>query len=613
MTASDASRRFRLWPGVLIAAALWLTRLAAPMADAATEFLIRVLGGFVGAFAILVWWVAFSRVSWRDRLTPLVALVVAVAATVAFGDSSLVVWFLWYAPAVLTVTLVAGAAAGRGLGDRARRAVMAAAIVLPCVAALPIRVAGVGGNGVADFAWRWTDTSEQRLLARVDDEPAEAGTPNLSAITGREAGARIAPGDDLAAASEASGASEGSGASDPRDTAASGPGAAPDFMWPGFRGAARDGVVPGVRIETDWSASAPALMWRRAVGPGWASFAVRGDVLYTQEQRGRDEVVSAYQVLTGEPVWRHRDQARLEDPMGGPGPRATPTLGGDRVFTFGSTGILNALDVATGAILWSRDAAGDLDAGIPTWGFSSSPLLVDDLVIVAVGGTLAAYGRTDGRPRWVGPAGGDSYSSPQATTIDGVAQVLLMATNGVVSVAPGTGKTLWTYPWNARLPVMPIVQPAGLEGGGVVIGDSTFGIRRLAATRRDTEWTVTERWATSSLKPYFNDFVIHRGHAYGFDGSILASVNLADGVRNWKAGRYGQGQVLLLPDQDVLLVMSESGELALVGAVPDQFTELARVPALSGKTWNHPVLVGDILLVRNGEEMAAFRLTPARR
>ena len=607
MGSSDApSRRpLRLWPGVIIAAALWLTRLGAPLADTSTEFLVRVLGGFVGAFAVLVWWLGFSGASWRDRIIALVALVAAVAGTWALGHPSMLVWLLWYAPALLTVALVAGAAAGRGLGDRARRVVMAAAIMLPCAAVMPLRIAGVGGNGLAAFEWRWTQTSEQRLLSRVDEEPVVASLSDRLGDAPRDVASTPSN-------SESAASSKGSGASEPRVVAAREPSAASKFMWAGFRGAERNGTLPGVRIETDWAASAPVLMWRRPIGPGWASFAVSGDVLYTQEQRGPDEIISAYKVLTGEPVWRHRDRARLEDPMGGPGPRATPTLGGDRVYTFGSTGILNALDQATGSILWSRDAAKDLNAAVPTWGFSSSPLLVDDVVVVAVGGTLAAYERTNGRPRWVGPAGGDSYSSPQVVTIDGVTQIVLMDSGGTTSVAPATGKAFWTYPWNARLPVLPIVQPARLEDGGIVVGDSTSGIRRLAATLQNKEWTVTERWASNSLKPYFNDFVVHRGHAYGFDGSILASVDLANGVRNWKAGRYGQGQLLLLPDQDVLLVMSEEGELALVQATPDRFTELARVPALSGKTWNHPVLVGDVLLVRNSEEMAAFRLALAR-
>jgi outer membrane protein assembly factor BamB len=137
------------------------------------------------------------------------------------------------------------------------------------------------------------------------------------------------------------------------------------------------------------------------------------------------------------------------------------------------------------------------------------------------------------------------------------------------------------------------------------------GIRRIAVAHGPAGWTITERWNSRGLKPYFNDFVVHKGHAFGFDGSILASIDLADGQRKWKGGRYGNGQLVVLPDQDLLLVLSEEGELALVKATPDQFTELARFKAIEGKTWNHPVLVGDVLLVRNGEEMAAFRLSRA--
>jgi hypothetical protein len=134
------------------------------------------------------------------------------------------------------------------------------------------------------------------------------------------------------------------------------------------------------------------------------------------------------------------------------------------------------------------------------------------------------------------------------------------------------------------------------------------GIRRLSVTRDAGTWTVQERWLSTGLKPYFNDFVVHNGHAFGFDGGILSSIDLRDGSRRWKGGRYGHGQLMLLPEQNLLMVLSEAGELALVGATPDQFKELARFPAIEGKTWNHPTLVGNTLLVRNGQEMAAFRL-----
>jgi hypothetical protein len=156
------------------------------------------------------------------------------------------------------------------------------------------------------------------------------------------------------------------------------------------------------------------------------------------------------------------------------------------------------------------------------------------------------------------------------------------------------------------------VQPAQTPDGDILISViESSGIRRLAIAHGPEGWSAKERWTSTGLKPYFNDFVLHKGHAFGFDGGILSCIDLQDGQRKWKGGRYGQGQLVLLPDQDVLLVLSEEGELALVAAAPDHFKELARFPAIKGKTWNHPVLVGDLLLARNGEEMAAFRLALA--
>jgi outer membrane protein assembly factor BamB len=259
--------------------------------------------------------------------------------------------------------------------------------------------------------------------------------------------------------------------------------------------------------------------------------------------------------------------------------------------------------------MWSRNAATDVNGKLPHWGFSSSPLVVDDLVIVYAG-AITAYARASGEIRWTAKAPGGSYSSPHFATIAAVDQVLLQKGGGVLSVAPLDGSILWEHAWQPG--IASIVQPAILDGGDILVTAADemggTGMRRIAITRRPEGWDVAERWTSRGLKPYYNDFVVHGGHAYGFDNSILACVDLADGKRKWKGGRYGHGQLVLLVKQNVLLILSEEGELALVSASPDSFQELARFPAIEGKTWNHPVLAGDILLVRNDQEMAAFRL-----
>ena len=292
---------------------------------------------------------------------------------------------------------------------------------------------------------------------------------------------------------------------------------------------------------------------------------------------------------TGQPVWRHREAARFWESNAGAGPRGTPTLSDDgRVYAFGGTGILNALDADTGKAIWSRNAASDLKATVPDWGFSSSPLVIDDVVVVGVAGQLAAYDRATGMQRWMGPVHGGSYASPHLMTLGGVAQILQGSGIGVTSVALD-GTLLWEHQWSGGT----IVQPARMPEGDVLItvlgGTGGAGMRRIAVANTSGKWTTEERWTSNGLKPYFNDFVVHNGYAYGFDGSILAAVDLKDGARKWKGGRYGQGQLVLLPDQNLLLVLSEEGELALVSATPDQFTELARFRVLEGKTWNHPV------------------------
>jgi outer membrane protein assembly factor BamB len=564
----------RLWPGVVAAVLLTLLRYVVPIVipDAG---LFPVLGGLGCVLVIVLWWLFFSRAPWSERIGAIVLMIVALFATsrvihVSLARGGMGILFPFLAVPILSLALVGWAAATRNLSSTLRRASMVGTMLFTCGVFTLLRTGGVSGEGGSDLHWRWTPSPEQRLLSQQEPAPQISPQPKPSP--------QVAGND-----------------------------------WPGFRGLARDGVVRGVRIETNWSQFPPVQVWRQPIGPGWSSFAVRGDFLYTQEQRGEDELVACYRVSTGEPVWRHRDEVRFWESNAGAGPRATPTLSQGRLYTFGATGILNALEATNGAVVWSRNVAAETQTKVPMWGFSSSPLVVEDVVIVGAIGKLAAYEIASGTPRWFGPPHGGSYSSPHLANIGGVEQILLLTGDGATSVAATNGAVLWEHSW----PSFAIVQPALTADGDVLMSicgaAGGIGTRRLAVARGQGGWTVQERWTSNGLKPYFNDLVVHRGHAFGFDNSILSCIDLQDGKRKWKGGRYGNGQLLLLADQELLLVLSEKGELALVGAGPDEFKEIARFPAIQGKTWNHPAVAGDVLLVRNSEEMAAFRLALAKR
>jgi outer membrane protein assembly factor BamB len=555
--------------------------------------LAAMIGAVVCAVVVLLWWLFFSGVSWGERLAVLVVMVAAVVVTrrvvhPSMSNGMMGMLIPVYAVPTLCLALVGAMVVSRGRSRVYRRASTLIAIALGCAVFAVLRTEGVSGEGGSTFRWRWTPDAEARLLATAPPLPAATSASPPPAVTAPSPAEPSPPAPSVPPAP----------ATRSRD-------------WPGFRGPARDGVAAGTRIDTNWSSAPPSVIWRRPIGPGWSSFAVSGDLLYTQEQRGDDEVVACYRVATGAPVWAHRDGVRFYESNAGAGPRGTPAVHGGRVYAFGATGIVNALDARTGVRVWSRNAAADTERKIPGWGFSSSPLVVGDLVVVAASGQLVAYDAASGTPRWFGPTGGgSSYSSPHLVTIAGVPQVVLLAGGSVVSVAPADGRVLWQHAWQAD--GGNIVQPAILPDGDLLITANDMmggvGVRRLSVTRDSGGWKVTERWSTRGLKPYYNDFVVHDGHAYGFDGTILAAIDLTDGTRKWKGGRYGTGQMVLLPDQDLLLVLAEDGGLALVRAAPDQFTEVARAPAISGKTWNHPAIAGDVLLVRNGEEMAAVRL-----
>ncbi len=594
----------RVWPAVAAVALQWFVMFILPI-FVPEQGGTAILAGVALGLVVLVWWVFFSRVTWAERLGALALIVIAVAITrrlvhpsIANGMMGFMVYL--YAVPLMSLALAAWAATTRGVSIKRRRLLLVPAVLLASCVLMLVRTNGVTGDAISDLEWRWTPTAEERLLASAGEEVApKIPAPAPKAATVEQVPPALSePGIERV---------EGPALSEPGLTRVE------RAEWSGFRGSARDSVIRGVRIDTNWARTPPVELWRRPIGPAWSSFAVAGDRFFTQEQRGEDEIVSAYEMKTGTPVWKHRDTARFWESNAGAGPRGTPTVHNSRVYTLGGTGLLNALNARDGSVVWSRNAVADTGATIPDWGIAGSPLVVGDVVIVATAGSLAAYELATGAPRWFGPKNGGGYSSPQLMTIDGVAQVVLLNGPGVLAVAPSDGAVLWKYEW----PGDSIVQPAIVDGADLLLASgsglaSNTGMLRINVAQSAGRWTVKERWTSTGLKPYFNDFVVHQGHAYGFDGGILAAIDVADGTRKWKGGRYGHGQLMLLADQNLLLVLSEEGELALVSATPDKFMEVARVPAIEGKTWNHPVLAGDVLLVRNAEEMAAFRLQLAR-
>jgi len=559
----------RLWPGVVIVILQWLVRFVIPVISTDTiAIAIGVFGGLLGGLALVVWWTFFSRAPRLERFGAIILMILALFTTshmlhVSIKTSMMGMMFVVYAIQVSSLAFVVWAVASSRFSVGSRRATMIAIIVLASGFWVFLRTNWMTGEARHDFSWRWAETAEEKLLSRKNDKLVKL------------------PLDSAAMTTEAE--------------------------WPGFRGPNRDGIIHGVQIETDWLKFPPVEMWRRSVGPGCSSFAVHGALFFTQEQRGEYEMVTCYNLSTGDPVWRHSDKVRFWDAHAGAGPRSTPTLSKGRVYTLGATGILNVLDEVDGAVVWSRDAASDTKVKIPGWGYTSSPLVVDSVVIIAIADKILAYDLVTGNLRWSGSDSGESYSSPQLFTLDGVRQVLFMNNEGATSYSPADGKILW------RLPLIGtrIVQPSQISENDILIDAGNLkGMRRLAIKNESGKWTVEERWSSTGFKPYFSDYVIHKGNVFGLEGLGIVCIDIEKGSRKWRGGRNG-GQLILLADQDLLLVLSEKGDLALVKATPERYIEVGRFPAINGKTWNHPVMVGDILLVRNTSEMVAFRLSHA--
>jgi outer membrane protein assembly factor BamB len=571
--------KLRLWPAIPFVVLMVAAKLAQPLflqqaAPNYMVFMIIVMGPVSCCLILLLWWLFFTRAPWRIRLLGLGVAIVGIAAAWFVADQSIhgmpfMVYAVPDAFLAFTVAFVILSRWGVRLGTVT--ALIAGALAFGYWDTL--RFDGMWGNFKSAMHWRWEKTPEEEFLAERSGKPAPAAAA-------------------VAANAEPLG----------------------KVLWPQFRGPKRDSVAPSVVLEVDWKSHAPKQIWKRKVGPGWSSFSVAGNRLFTQEQRGDMEDVVCYDAKTGDERWVNETTARFDEAMGGVGPRATPTLAGGLLYVQGAAGLLQCVDPLTGTTKWKRDVLEEAKRKkAPIWGYASSPLIVGDKVIVYSSGDeggkgmLLAFDAATGEPRWTATAGNGSYSSPQFAKLAGREVVLFWGQTGLTAVDARSGEQAWNYDWLFQ--GYRVIQPLLLSETSILLGTGMGeGTRRVELVPDKGEVKFEDRWTSHDMKPDFNDFVAFDGALYGLDHNILCCVDLTTGTKKWKNGRYGNGQILLLPDAGQLLVLSEQGELVLIRANPAKLDEVARQKVLEGKTWNHPVLVGNRVYVRNAEEAACFEL-----
>ena len=388
--------------------------------------------------------------------------------------------------------------------------------------------------------------------------------------------------------------------------------------WPGFRGVDRTGVYTGPAIRTDWAKSPPKLLWKTThVGQSHASMAIAQGRLFTLDQWEDGEAVTAFNLEDGKGLWKHvTPGVRFKDNWGGgAGPRSTPTWDAGRVYVMGTEGLLQCLDAVTGKQVWAKDILEENETRNLLFGMCASPLVVGDKLIVTAGAkargrsTVIAYHKVTGKVIWESKLEKQAYMSPMLVTLAGREQLLITGGRELMGVAVKDGEQLWSHPWRVSHDNN-IAQP-------VVIGDNQVflsagyhkGCALVQIDKTGDDFRVRELWQNDRLKNKFTSSVLHDGCLYGLDDvsnteTALVCLEAATGKEQWRGNDYGHGQLLLANDH--LIILAANGELALVKASPSAFKEIVRIPALPGKTWNHPALAEGRLYIRNGTQMACY-------
>ncbi len=421
----------------------------------------------------------------------------------------------------------------------------------------------------------------------------------------------------------------GGGVTGPTADAPAAAGAAIDLLattpydFAGFLGSDRNMRVDNVRLAHDWTTTPPELLWKQPIGSGWGGYAVVNGLAATLEERDGRELVTLYDVATGDLIWAREIGGAFYHVLGGAGPRSTPLIHEGVVYAMGVRGHLVALEGATGAIIWERDVLADYGISIAeedlnvAYGRPTSPLVVGDSLIVGVGGSVgsrvsvAAYQKDHGEVLWESGNHNISMASPGYGVLGGVEQVLMVNQNWVSGHDPVTGTVLWEFEWPGLTAgdsnvsqAVPVPPDKVFISKGYGLGAALYRL----VPQSDGTFAPENIWNSARvMRTKLTNAAIKDGYVYGLSEGVLECIELETGERAWKAGRYHHGQILLVGD--VVLVLTEDGELVMVEASPERRNNvLGQIQAIDGHTWNTFALYGDIVVVRNEQEAAAYRL-----
>jgi outer membrane protein assembly factor BamB len=443
--------------------------------------------------------------------------------------------------------------------------------------------------------WRRARTNEAQYDRVEQHRQEQAAHPPVAPVAAATASPVAQP---SASASPAAG-----GSTQPTTTAARN-------YWTNYRGPRRDGKYDQP-IATSWPANGLPMLWKQPIGIGFSSFVIADGRAFTLEQRRKQEVVAAYDVATGRELWTQAWDAEFSE-ENGDGPRATPTWDQGRLYALGATGEFRCLDANTGAVIWGKNILSDNQASNLPWAQSASPLIVDDKVIVQPGGgggkSVVAYNKMTGAPVWKALDDRQAYVSPMLAELGGRRQIVAVSATRVVGLTPENGSLLWSYAWDTDMGIN-CSQPIMVDKNRFFISSGyDKGAALVEVKSSGNSFTATTVWQNKNMKNRFNSSVLHNGYIYGLDEKILACVDVNTGERKWKEGRFGFGQ-LILASGHLVITSGETGEVVLVKATPDKYTEVARFAAIQGTTWNYPAIADGRLLVRNSAEMAAYDIS----